>query len=159
MAHNDPHVRTTGRTPNDPVARPAATSNPNHADPAYRRHEKSGSSWITYALIALAVVLGLMFLMPLFSDDEVEVARTDDAVVTGTVEPVTPTAPAATDDTVVVPEDDSAAVPAPEATEDSAAAPTTDEETNVVTTTVPVINSDDTVVESDAVEQPTQVQD
>ena len=147
---NDPNIRTTGRTPNDPVARPASTSRPSHTDPAYRHHEKKSSSgWMTWALIAAALVLGVMFLMPLLSDDDEVRVATNEVEVVEPVEPtaVTPAAP------VVEPaEEDIVAVPE-ETTEQPEA------ETNVVTTTVPVINEDDVTVETDAVEQPTQVTD
>lgn len=127
MAH-DPHVKTTGSTPNDPARRPAATSDPNYTDPAYKRpvHAKhdEGSSWGKWAAIAAALVLGVFLLTALFDTDEA-----GEEVAAVTADPA---------EQVVVTEEPAVAVPAEnEAIEETneAAAVVTDEANEAVQAT------------------------
>ena len=107
---NDPHIRTTGSTPNDPVRRDPALSDPSYTDPAYRNRDRNSSSgWLKWAAIAAALVLGLLLLTSLFDGpDGEQVAAVNEPVVVETA----PTAPAATDDATVVvqPSDDATVV-------------------------------------------------
>lgn len=116
---------------------------PNYRDPAHTTHtdpahteyrdpevttthrDGSGSSWLKWAALAAALVLGVFLLTTLFDDDESrEVARVQEAdpvVVTtpapeAAVEPATPVTPAPTTEAVPV-------TPAPTEAETPAAAP------------------------------------
>lgn len=122
--HVGSDVRTTGSTPNDPVRRDPAVSQPNHADPAYRREAANDSGWMKWAAVAAALVLGVFLLTSLFSADEAgeEVAtNTADTVIvadpvapadTTEAVPVTP-APTEAETPIQAPAEAPAAAPAP----------------------------------------------
>ena len=120
----------------DPNYRDPAHRDPAHRDPAHTEYREpevtrvdrdgSGSSWLKWAALAAALVLGVFLLTSLFDGDETqEVARVQEAdpvVVTtpapeAATEPATPVTPAPTTEAVPV-------TPAPTDAETPAAAPT-----------------------------------
>lgn len=115
-------------------------TDPNHRDPAHRdpahdeyrepevtrvERDGSGSSWLKWAALAAALVLGVFLLTSLFDNDETrEVARVQEPVVVSTpaetpvveTEPATPVTPAPATEAVPV-------TPAPTDAETPAVAP------------------------------------